>query len=303
MQSAVVIKHSIGQDAPELVTVALTYPRFIHAEFMTHRRFSRNAASSRAIPFLRMLADIRANMALPAEWRMEESGMQGWTKAGDEQVRQGEAIVRDMFEHAAKGAADLADLGFHKQHVNRYLEPYQHIRTLVTTSLTQNFFGLRDHGDADPTIAALAVAWKDALANSKPQHLRDGEWHLPYIDGAVDYDRAADWFYAKHGRVISGPELLETLKKISAARCARVSYVGHDGKPTSIDADFKLFERLITADLIHASPTEHQAKPDFLLRKGEKPRWMNPERHGNLWGWQQHRKFIANEDLDFPIAA
>lgn len=278
MIAANIITDSIGGDAPRLISVALTYPRFIHAELMTHRVFSRNAASSRAIPFLRMLKMIVADMALPSEWRMEERGMQGWTVASPEIAAEAERLVRGGFDHIRDMTTALADLGLHKQHVNRYLEPWQHIRTLVTASEWENFIGLRNHGDADPTLQALAKAFVEAREGSTPTLLNDGDWHLPYLT----------------------PEetglALEDQMKVSAARCARVSYIGHDGRTTSFEDDIKLYDRLIRSDVIHASPVEHQAKPDFWLTKGK--RWMNPERHGNLYGWQQARKFIPNENLD-----
>jgi thymidylate synthase ThyX len=59
MTTALIIEDSINRAGVRLVTMQLRYPRFVHAEFMTHRVFSRNASSSRAIPVAKMIKQVR----------------------------------------------------------------------------------------------------------------------------------------------------------------------------------------------------------------------------------------------------
>lgn len=78
--SAKVIAASARQGCPPIVTMELRYPRFIHAEFMTHRVFSRNASSSRAVPVKKMIQDVIDDPAMPVRWGANQPGMQD---AGD----------------------------------------------------------------------------------------------------------------------------------------------------------------------------------------------------------------------------
>ena len=148
-----VIKHSKAEDTGvELLTFEMRYPRFIHAEMMTHRVFSRNASSSRAIPTKRMHDTVRQDLALPERWVMNEPGMQGYVEASPDLVRQAEAIMSAASQSAIRYAEQLDKLGFHKQHVNRITEPYQHIRTVWSSTQWENFFALRVHPAAEPTM-------------------------------------------------------------------------------------------------------------------------------------------------------
>ena len=294
MISAQIIADSFGQDAPRLTTFELVYPRFIHAELMTHRVFSRNASSSRAIPVARMHKAIREMPALPVEWRMDEPGMQGWTLATPEQAEEAKIIYLEAMEDAIRHAERLAAKKYHKQHINRITEPYQHIRVCLTSTEWLNWDGLRDHPDAEPTIQALARAMKAARQAHQPSFLHAWDHHLPYIE---ETDRVAAQGF------IDGTNfsVQDILIRVSGARCARTSYKTHNGLRSEIADDLRLFNKLVTSDLIHASPTEHQASPDFLLIK---ERWMTPELHGNFRGWKQFRKTLPNENLDsLPLAA
>lgn len=293
MISAKVILDSIGGDAPRLITFELEYPRFVHLEFMTHRVFSRNASSSRAIPVARMLERVVAEPALPVEWRMDEPGMQGFTKAdhGEEQALR--ALWLEARNFSVQIARQMAALGAHKQHVNRVTEPFQHIKTVVTSSQWENWFGLRDHGAADPTIRALADAMREAKDASEPKLVAHGDWHLPYIT-EEDYDLSWQFLQTMAEPVIPH---IAMLARMSAARCARVSYNNFKGSKPKVSSDLALFQKLVGSQPVHASPTEHQASPDLLLGF-QSGRWNMPDKHGNLVGWLQHRKFIPFEDLE-----
>jgi thymidylate synthase ThyX len=153
--------------------------------------------------------------------------------------------------------------------------PWMHIKVVVTSTDWANWFALRDHPDADPTIEALAQAMDIAMRESKPKTLQQGEWHLPYI--------------YEHERNLGVS--IEQLLRSSAARCARVSYLNFDGS-LNFNKDNKLFAQLVESKPVHASPTEHQATPD---RIGLGNLWAAPEKHGNFFGWCQHRKMIEGE--------
>jgi hypothetical protein len=293
---ATIVADSIGADAPRLTTYQLVYPRFIHAEVMTHRVFSRNASSSRAIPTARMLAAIEAEPAKPVDWRMNESGMQGFTTAPEDVAAEAEAIWNEAMLAAVGYARRLDATGVHKQFVNRLTEPYQHIRVVLTGTDFDNWDGLRDHADAEPHIQILAKRMKEARDASTPKHLSKRDWHLPYIN-REDFWSVGDWLdYSADDAAVSA-----LLCRISAARCARVSYKTFDGKPTTIEADLGLFEKLVGGAPIHASPTEHQAQPDFWMARGKS--WLKPQLHGNLTGWRQFRKTLPNENLQPPVAS
>jgi len=286
-----IIKDSISPNNDRITTFQLMYPRFIHSEFMTHRMFSRNASSSRAIPVKKMIEMVRNDPAMPIHWGKNQPGMQADTELSDSydpklgtSERQ---YVKNLWQQAAREAAFLAermmDLGTHKQIANRILEPFQHIHVVVTATEWQNFFDLRAHPDAQPEIQALAFAMQDELAASEPDIVLPGGWHLPYID-KEELDKIFDECMTTpidHG-------YWDTVRKISAARCCRVSYLKHDGNPASIKEDLDLCDRLMASRPIHASPFEHQATPDVNTDGA----WECGHSHGNFIGWIQYRKMI-----------
>jgi thymidylate synthase ThyX len=283
--SAVVLADSISPDGVRLTTMELVYPRMILAELNTHRVFSKNSASSRAIPTPRMIKMIREHPAVPASWRMNQAGMQGYELAPEETLIAAQGIWLEAMEDAIHHAERLDALGIHKQNVNRLVEPFVHMKTVMTGVYWENFYGLRDHHMADPTIEALAKAIRTARDASTPERLACGEWHLPYV--------------SKTDLAIHGTNLA---RKISAARCARTSYNNMDGKASTSEADIALHDRLLIDQPIHASPAEHQATPDkFIYTSRTEGHWERPEAHGNLTGWVQYRKLLPNENMDTAI--
>ena len=287
--TAKVIAHSRASGAPDLITLELRYPRFIHAEFMTHRVFSRNASSSRAIPIERMIQDVLDDPAIPVAWGSNKPGMQAghdletpvdlWVHpefSGSDRLEgmwemsahEAWLVARDRAVDAARA---FAQAGYHKQIVNRLLEPFGHISVVVTATEWDNFFDLRCHPDADPTMRALAEAMRDAIAATKPTDIFGGEWHLPYIP--IDF--------VTHPSTIRDRDYWNRLAMISAARCARVSYLNHDGSNPNIEKDLALAKRLLESK--HMSPFEHQAR---VTGDDGTALW------GNFTGWDQHRKMI-----------
>lgn len=281
MIEAKIVKDSVAPSGVRLTTFVLTYPRFIHAEFMTHRVFSRNASSSRAIPVSKQIQMVDDNPAIPLAFTKNQKGMQG-----------GAALEADAHEEAVKAwlqardmaiiqARRLADLEVHKQYANRILEPFAHITVVCTATEYQNFFALRCHEMAQPEIHALADLMYAAYQASTPEALLEGQFHLPFIS-QDDYSLNTEWFAKAQGEE---HELLQV--KRSVARCARVSYLNHEGKIPSIEEDMNLYDRLVGSAPIHASPAEHQA------RASSDPTLVS----GNLRGWIQFRKTLSNENV------
>ena len=279
--TAKIIEDSISKEGKRLTTLQLMYPRFIHSEVMTHRVFSRNASSSRAIPVKKMIQMVREEPATPIHWGLNKPGMQA-----DEQLT-GIDLVRAkrLWEEAAILAARQAELmteiDLHKQVANRILEPFQHISVVLTATEFDNWFELRDHPDAQPEIQMLAMQMGIVMSCSEPKSLLPGEWHLPYV---TEEERNDGFFKAN-------PDNAEILRKVSAARCCRVSYLKHDGTAASIADDLDLCDKLVGARPLHASPFEHQATPDSFVKAHG---YYNTHLHGNFVGWVQYRKTIEN---------
>jgi thymidylate synthase ThyX len=265
--TAKIIEDSIADNGVRLTTLQLQYPRFIHSEVLTHRVFSRNASSSRAIPVTKMLDMIATEPASPIHWGKNQPGMQAAEELGQPQRIRVQSLWLEAAQNAAETARKMMEQGAHKQVVNRILEPFQWMHVIVTATEWDNFFELRAHPDAQPEIQALAIAMKEAFAASHPMPLDDGQWHLPYITRA---ERAGYFDDA------------DLLLKLSAARCARVSYLLHDGQMPSIEKDIALYERLVGSAPLHASPVEHQATP-----LSQADMWS-----GNFRGWLQYRKLV-----------
>jgi thymidylate synthase ThyX len=251
--TAKIILDSLSPIGRRLTTMQLCYPRFIHAEFMTHRVFSRNASSSRAIPVAKMIEQVRTDPAMPIHWGKNQPGMQA-----NEQLSDPSEAIR-TWKRAARSAADIAatmnDLGLHKQVANRILEPFQHMHVIVTATDWDNFFKLRLHPDAEPNIQRLAEEMKMAMNASVPV---ERTVHLPYI-------KESELFLDQ-----------EAAAMVSAARCARVSYLTHDGATPDKDKDMELALRLKEAG--HASPFEHPAFADDM-----------PFMTANFRGWKSFR--------------
>lgn len=290
-----IIKDSVSPDGVRLTTYQLTYPRFIHAELMTHRVFSRNASSSRAIPVLKALALILEDMALPIHWGANQPGMQAnaelpaWKRFIAETLWRGAGYVAVGFAYA------LAKLGAHKQLVNRIVEPWSHISVVVTATNFANWDALRNHKDAQPEIRELARKMRAERDSSVPRRLMRGQWHVPYVSDTETRAHLHDIEPGSDAYSYAWQELRE----ISAARCARVSYLTHDGFTPDREKDAALFARLVIRendDPIHASPTEHQATPDFKVWVDEDGKeWSRSSLHGNFTGWIQHRQLLKGQ--------
>jgi len=237
--SAKIIANSINPDMQRIITFELEYPRFIHSELMTHRDFSRNAASSRAIPIKKMLNFVRSNMAMPIHWGAKQAGMQADNQLTGIKKWFARTIWKSTGYFVSYMVQLLNYIGLHKQVANRMLEPWSHIKVVVTATKYDNWFTLRDHKDAQPEIRELAIQMRKAMQESNPKQLFWGDWHLPYVT-EEDISKCP----------------VSSLTKISTTACAQVSYRILD---TSQEKVNRIYDLLINADVVHASPFEHVA--------------------------------------------
>lgn len=320
---AKIVAHSKSSvTGKEIITWELVYPRFIHSEFLTHRLFSRNAASSRAIPVAKMLEMVREHPAMPVRFGANQAGMQdkgvdhtalvyikelyntALANGMDEDRAELFASINSSsaWRFAANKVADIAEAfsnaGYHKQVANRLIEPFQWMKTVMTATEDDNWFWLRDHNDADPTIHALASVMWEAKQNSTAITLTPDDWHMPYFNGS-------------HGRGCwvkdAETDSLEDALAISSSCCAQVSYRKLDD---SLEKAKDIFAKLIESKPCHASPTEHQATPmkaadwkyQINLSQWEQT-WekgiTHKDREGNFWSgnfknWVQHRQLIPD---------
>ncbi len=300
---AKVLADSLSQHGHRLTTLQVTFPRFVLAEFNTHRVLSRNSASSRAIPTEKKIKALYDDPVLPLHWGENKPGMQADTELSESNVDHAEHdwfLARDF---AALGAvaliggvdnlkdeklreiirfnksfhakesvsfSDIKDASVHKQVVNRLLEPFMWHTVIATATEWDNFYALRRHEDAQPEIHHAADLMRAAMDSSVPQELTDDEWHLPF---SIEEERS------------SFPKL--ALAKFSVARCARVSYETHDTGTIDHQKDIKLHDTLAASG--HMSPFEHVARP-MTEDEYKTNKWS-----GNFKGWHQYRKNIPHE--------
>lgn len=286
---AKIIAHSKSSvNGKEIVTFELQYPRFIHSELMTHRMFSRNAASSRAIPVGKMIEQVRNDPAIPIHWGKNQPGMQAKEELDSKSVKWAKAAWLQAAEKAVIQAEYLHSIGAHKQVVNRILEPFQWMKTVLTATEFENFFWLRNHEDAQPEIKRLAEVMLEAKQNSFAKELEPGMWHTPY--------------YGEGYWGCLSPDSLEDALVISSSCCAQVSYRALDD---SLEKAQMIYKKLVESEPVHASPFEHSATPMLhpFVVKGDYRDVEEGVTHadidlkywsGNFAGWVQHRQLIKN---------
>ncbi len=333
---ATILADSISEAGVRMLTYEIEYPRLILAELNTHRDKSRNSFSSRAVPFDKMLKQLDGK---PVRFGANQAGMQDKGEDFDAKV-----IYADMdqygddyewrltpvtaWEHAKDSAIIYAkafkDAGYHKQVYNRLLEPFQMMKTVISGTEWDNFFWLRNHGAADPTLEELACCMFEAKEQSKPTLLKAGEWHLPYLDYynvalGEDGDGATIlgpqiFYIGELGTESFEPLTLEQAIKVSCARCAAVSY---RNEGYGLEKSIEVFNNLVGGDRKHASAFEHCATPmreygyyDGIFGKYQSNHAFIPftwdegishvDRKGKLWSgnlknWIQYRKLIPGE--------
>lgn len=248
----------------EVVTWEQVHPAFIHAEVLTHRVFSRNSSSFRAIPTKKILAQVFWNPVVPIYWGKNQAGM----KARQELTGWRLWLAKRLWLAARWPALFFAwlmwKLGMHKQLASRILMPWVWMTVIITSTELSNYFKLRDHDDAQPEIRIVAKMLREQLDQTNAQILHPGEWHIPF---------AADL----------GEIPLALCLLIASGRLARTSYENHFGVRNTED-DVRLAHDLMKDG--HMSPFEHCCKAmdtdDFSA---------------NLRGFRQYRRDIE-ENLD-----
>ncbi len=172
-----------------------------------------------------------------------------------EAIRIAERAWLHARDEAVEAVRELQTLQVHKQVLNRLLEPFLWHTVIVTATEWANFFALRCTPQAQPEIREIAINMRAAYENHIPTALVEGEWHTPLLQ---EDELGLD---------------IELRKRVSAARCARVSYLTHDGSRDRTK-DLDLCERLMEQH--HLSPFEHVATPAVGA-------------HANFRGWRQMR--------------
>lgn len=260
--SVKILADSINANDNRLTTWELKYPRFVHSELMTHRLFSRNSASSRALPTAKLLKQIMEEPVIPIHIGANQKGMQADQEITEDQRKE---FIQDLLLLRNSAATFVAkwDSIVHKQVVNRYVEPWMWITIILTATEFGNWFNLRYHKDAEPHVQHFAEMMWEQYSTNTPEFKNHGEWHLPLM---FPEDEALS---------------LVEKKKVSVGRCARVSYLTHDGKRDPA-ADIELCDRLAKSG--HWSPFEHVATPADKSTKT-----------ANFTGWLQFRSFFPNE--------
>ncbi len=320
--TATIIKDSVSPYGERITTYVLEYPRFVHAELMTHRVFSKNAASSRAIPVEKMIQQVIDNPAMPVWWGKNQSGMQAKEELDNTERKirvlnydEFAALPAELFDRkidqftylltdkevalvswfkargdAIKNVRTLLALNLHKQIANRILEPWFNIRIILTGTEFENFFALRCHPDAQPEIQELAYKMRDAYHSNTPEPLGFNGWHIPFGDQIDDVRILTTTQWIEKNSELK-PEtmeyalaLLDYRIRIAIARCARISYLTFEGKD-DYNADLTLCDRLFGSNPKHLSPTEHVA---FAAR--------DQAFHKNYRGWVQFRAVLEDKE-------
>lgn len=259
--SAKVLLDSISPIGNRLITFEIQMPRIVLAEFNTHRCVVRSVASSRAIPFKKRLDQVLEDPFIPNYWGKNQKGMQADTEISTDDKERAEHLWKTAFGKMIKVAKELDNLGIHKQITNRLLEPFSFVTVITSGTDWDNFFKLRSSRwskDAQPELRQVADMMLEVYESNQPKLLEFEEWHLPLIQDDE--------------RNISIGDLI----KISVSRCARISYLNHNGI-RAIEDDISLYERLV--DSKHFSPTEHVAQSFYTSQY-----------FGCFKGWLQHRQ-------------
>lgn len=368
MISAKIIADSLSPQGHRLTTLEVVMPRYILAEFNTHRVLSKNSASSRAIPFSKMVKNVQDNPFIPYAWQKDHKGMQGSEYI---EHRADKQFIIDRWlqarDNAILGATQLSTSDVTKQLANRLLEPYMYHKVLVSGTEWENFFNLRcpeyeytaegetyttkswksledmlvkrkresllenayevnqadtffklkhNKGQADIHMMFLAEAIYDAINESTPKQLKEGEWHIPYGDnfdiGLINLACLNKYgISTEHGKELAPDVMKQKIEEakiqISVARCARLSYQTLGDNPViDYEKDLELYTNLSTSK--HYSPFEHVARAmneeeysnNYIASTSSKSRWSKEEgkyKYADLGWCRNFRGFIQQRTL------
>lgn len=295
--NAEIIADSHDGRGNRITTFVLTFPRFILAELNTHRMFSKNSASSRAIPFKKMVESVENDPFIPIAWQKDHKGMQGTEYFTDKhEVYNKVANWLTAKNRAIESAKFINELGVTKQLCNRLLEPFMYHKVILTATEFSNFFELRNS----------KYEYKNQIFNSKKECIRSYSFEkgfeedLKYLQSLSEIDwllmnkgqseihmmqlaecmwdaynenkpkllKEGEWHIPFGDKIDVGEmigisdyeSILNQKIKIATARCARISYttVGDTEKKDNYEADIKLHDILLESG--HFSPFEHCAR-------------------------------------------
>lgn len=302
--TAKVICDSISEQGVRLTTFEIEYPRIVMSEFNTHRSVSKNSSSSRAIPVSKMLEHTQTVNLKPVYFGSKKAGMQAGKELDGGDLINAKLFWESALFDAVTWATELDELGVAKEVTNRLVEPFQLVKVVCTATDWDNFFNLRLHPDADPNICMLAYKMYKAMEESKPYELKEGEYHLPYVN--VGWNGKGEMCYFDED--FNSVELEQAIR-LSAASCASVSY---RTEGMTLEKADKIFDMLIKAEVVHSSPFEHIAtpvKPKYnelgyvRVNCSEPQSWEEGVTHmnkqgqlcsGNLRGYVQYRHLLPN---------
>lgn len=275
---AQILCDSVSPWGDRLTTFEVTFPRIVLAEFNTHRMFSRNSASSRAIPTEKILQRVRETPFIPIYWGRNQKGMSAHQELSASEQVAAERAWLGARDDAIAAAEQLMEIGVHKQIANRLLEPFMWHTVLVTATEWSNFFALRCAKTAQPEIRRIALMMRELYLDEKPHELGLNDWHTPLVSDQDRYELTT-----------------EERKQVASGRCARVSYLTHAGKRDP-SADIDLHDRL--AQDFHMSPFEHIARPFNFIEH-----YSGQKFSANFRGFVQYRKeFPYEHDAAMAIA-
>lgn len=319
--SVKIVADSIDKNNNRITTFELDYHRYVHAELMTHRMFSRNAASSRAIPIKAAVANVLDNPANPIFWAKNQAGMQSHNEHdtlvnfnGNEYTPS--ALWNHLKEYNTNATLAYGEADYHKQIPNRLIEPYQMIKVIVTATSFDNFFNLRFESlsgfQAQHEIHELGKLMYYAYEQSTPVLLGEYDWHTPYYKTGVwksseTYNIDAALYSIIENRIkdlsgivdADGVSLIDALR-ISSSCCAQVSYRKLND---SVEKAIDIYNKLVMSDPVHASALEHCATPITTESHEHSIQWQSGVTHmkrdgtmcsGNFDNFIQYRQLIKH---------
>ena len=286
----------------KIFTLVCEYPRSIHSQLLTHAVFSKNSSSTRAIPIAKAIAQMNAK---PAQFIFthKQSGMQGEVIDTSSELF---AIAQTAHTVGMRQAMSLStymdEIGVHKQNAGRYLEPFQDIRIVLTSTEWENWDWLRMDGAAQGEIQDLANAMYQAREEADVMHLSEGEWHVPFVIRESNLAGVLEYFTPdENGKLmqLSPDEAVN----VSMSACAQTSYRKLN---TTLEKSEDILPKLFSGKKIHASPSEHQATPIPIIEKladlSLLPKGVtHVDRYGCPWSgnfqhWIQNRQLIKGHD-------
>lgn len=299
------IQGSIAPNGTKITTLVLEYPRVIHAQLLTHRVFSKNSSSSRAVPIKSAIDQIDQN---PAQyiWTENQSGMSGEVITDPVKLNKINEAMTNLWNQVKQTVLYLGSkeseggLNVHKQNAARPLEYYQNIRIVLTSTEWINWDWLRIDSAAQPEIAQLAKMMYEVRESAEYMKLAEGEWHVPFITRKINKNGKLSYHHPETDAELT----VQEAKELSMSICAQTSFRKEDYSDKKTE---NVIGKLFTGNKVHASPSEHQATPipNFTGSFYETSNWPDGVTHmdrncdfwsGNFKHWIQNRQLIPNHD-------